>query len=54
VEGDLTDGLDRFWELARRGALRVGKPKTADLLGAARVALRLGAPGPRPPARGAR
>ncbi|HWO59313.1 MAG TPA: SAM-dependent methyltransferase, partial [Umezawaea sp.] len=26
VEGDLTDGLARFWALARQGALRVGKP----------------------------
>ncbi len=52
VEGDLTDGLARFWALARQGALRVGKPKTADLVGAARVALRLGALGPRPAAPG--
>jgi len=52
VEGDLTDGLARFWELARAGALRVGKPKPADVLGAARVALRLGALGPRPAAPG--
>lgn len=52
VEGDLTDGLARFWELARAGALRVGKPKPADLVGAVRVAARLGALGPRPSAPG--
>ncbi|GAA0229392.1 cyclopropane-fatty-acyl-phospholipid synthase family protein [Saccharothrix mutabilis subsp. mutabilis] len=46
VEGDLTEGLARFWALARRGA--VGKPKPADLVAAFRAAVRLGVVGPRP------
>jgi cyclopropane-fatty-acyl-phospholipid synthase len=48
VEGDLADGLARFWELARRETLRVGRPKAGELLGALKVAGRLGAIGPRP------
>ncbi|GAA3864588.1 cyclopropane-fatty-acyl-phospholipid synthase family protein [Saccharothrix violaceirubra] len=46
VEGDLTEGLKRFWELARGGALR--KPRAADVVGALGTALRLRAIGPRP------
>lgn len=48
VEGDLTDGLARFWELARRGSPRLGRPKVGELVGAVKVMGRLGALGPRP------
>ena len=55
VEGDLADGLSRFWALAgsrtphgqTRGAVRLS---AADRLDAARLALRLGVVGPRPAA----
>jgi len=48
VEGDLVDGLARFWELNRRGSLRAGRPRVGELLGALAVAGKLGAIGPRP------
>ena len=55
VEGDLADGLSRFWALAggrtphgqTRGTVRLS---AADRLDAARLALRLGVVGPRPAA----
>jgi cyclopropane-fatty-acyl-phospholipid synthase len=47
VEGDLADGLSRFWRLARGGQVRPGLT-AGDRLDAARLALRLGAVGPRP------
>ncbi|WP_433263476.1 class I SAM-dependent methyltransferase [Actinosynnema sp. CS-041913] len=46
VDGDLANGLARFWELARQGAL--SKPKPRDVLGALGTAVKLGAIGPRP------
>ena len=46
VEGDVAEGLSRFWTLAKDHARpRFGR---AEVLAAARVALRLGAVGPRP------
>jgi cyclopropane-fatty-acyl-phospholipid synthase len=48
VEGDLADGLSRFWRLARAhslGRLHLG---AADRWDAVRLALRLGVIGPRP------
>jgi len=46
VDGDVAEGLSRFWTLAKDHARpRFGR---AEVLAAARVALRLGAVGPRP------
>jgi cyclopropane-fatty-acyl-phospholipid synthase len=55
VEGDLADGLSRFWQLTRSrpaGAVRTGAVRmgAADRLEAARLALRLGVLGPPPAA----
>ena len=47
VEGDLADGLSRFWRLANTGTVRP-KLTFADRLDAVRLGLRLGAVGPRP------
>lgn len=48
VEGDIADGLSRFWKLARAQNLAAVKPSTADKLDAAKLAARLGILGPRP------
>lgn len=48
VEGDLRDGLSRFWGLARREGLGKVKLSLADRLHALRQAVRLGVIGPRP------
>jgi cyclopropane-fatty-acyl-phospholipid synthase len=55
VEGDLAEGLSRFWRLAKTGNVRRG-PTLADRMNAAVLGLRLGALGfrPRPPASEAR
>ncbi|HKQ40934.1 MAG TPA: SAM-dependent methyltransferase, partial [Pseudonocardia sp.] len=46
VEGDVADGLSRFWTLAKdHPRPRFGTP---EVLAATRLALRLGAVGPRP------
>jgi cyclopropane-fatty-acyl-phospholipid synthase len=50
VEGDLREGLARFWGLARREGLGRVKLSPADRLRAVGTALRLGVIGPRPPA----
>ncbi|MGH3435586.1 MAG: class I SAM-dependent methyltransferase [Sciscionella sp.] len=56
VEGDLSDGLRRFWVLARQRPHVTGHRTLPDRLGALRVAARRGAigPRPRPPAEEAR
>ncbi|MEU4803180.1 cyclopropane-fatty-acyl-phospholipid synthase family protein [Actinosynnema sp. NPDC023587] len=46
VDGDLADGLARFWALARQG--RPTRPKALDVIGALRAAAGLGVLGPRP------
>ncbi len=46
VDGDLTEALKRFWELARAGGL--AKPKPLHVLGALRTAFEVGAIGRRP------
>jgi cyclopropane-fatty-acyl-phospholipid synthase len=48
VEGDLRDGLSRFWGLARREGLGKVKLSPGDRLTAVGQALRLGVIGPRP------
>ncbi|EWM19487.1 cyclopropane-fatty-acyl-phospholipid synthase [Kutzneria sp. 744] len=48
VEGDLRDGLSRFWGLARREGVGKVKLSTADRLHAVQQALRLGVIGMRP------
>ena len=48
VEGDLRDGLSRFWGLARREGVGKVKLSTADRLHAVQQALRLGVIGTRP------
>ncbi len=48
VEGDIADGLSRFWKLARAQDLAGVTLTTADKLDAARLGLRLGILGPRP------
>jgi cyclopropane-fatty-acyl-phospholipid synthase len=45
VEGDVAEGLSRFWSLAKERPPRLGPQ---PVLAAARLALRLGAVGPRP------
>lgn len=50
VEGDIADGLSRFWRLARAQNLSGLKLSTADKLDAARLAARLRILGPRPKA----
>jgi cyclopropane-fatty-acyl-phospholipid synthase len=50
VEGDLKEGLARFWGLARREGLERVKLTSADRLHAVGQALRLGVIGPRPAA----
>src|SRR5581483_1806815 len=47
LEGDLADGLSRFWRLAAGGGVRP-RPTLADRFDAARLGVRLGAVGPRP------
>ncbi|WP_300013066.1 cyclopropane-fatty-acyl-phospholipid synthase family protein [Pseudonocardia sp.] len=56
VEGDIADGLSRFWKLARAQNLGAVQLSTADKLDAAKLAARLGilGPRPRPPASEAR
>jgi cyclopropane-fatty-acyl-phospholipid synthase len=56
IEGDIADGLSRFWKLARAQNLGALKLSAADLLDAARVAGKLRILGlrPRPPASEAR
>jgi len=48
VEGDIADGLSRFWKLARAQDLAGVTFTTADKLDAVRLGLRLGILGPRP------
>jgi cyclopropane-fatty-acyl-phospholipid synthase len=48
IEGDIADGLSRFWQLARAQDLGALKLTAADRLDAARTAARLGILGPRP------
>jgi cyclopropane-fatty-acyl-phospholipid synthase len=50
VEGDLADGLSRFWGLAREHDLTALRPSPADVVAAVRLAARLGVLGPRPAA----
>ena len=50
VEGELKDGLSRFWSLVRREGLGKVRLSAADRLHAVGQALRLGVIGPRPPA----
>ena len=54
VEGDITEVLRSGWQAAGRGGLAAGRPhgrlSAAGWLAAAQVAVRLGVPGPRPPA----
>lgn len=56
VEGDLADGLSRFWALARAHGLSGVTLSASDRIAAAALAARLGAvgPPPRPPAAEAR
>jgi cyclopropane-fatty-acyl-phospholipid synthase len=56
VEGDIADGLSRFWRLAEQRQDAPAKPGTAQRLAAARLAAGLGVlgPPPRPPASEAR
>ena len=46
VEGDVAEGLSRFWTLAK--AQQITGPRPRDLLAAVGLAVRLGAVGPRP------
>jgi cyclopropane-fatty-acyl-phospholipid synthase len=48
VEGDVAEGLSRFWKLARAQDLGAVRLSTADKLDAAKLAARLGVLGPRP------
>lgn len=48
VEGDIAEGLSRFWKLAKAQDLSGLRLSAADKLDAARLALRLGVVGPRP------
>ncbi|OZM81302.1 SAM-dependent methyltransferase [Pseudonocardia sp. MH-G8] len=48
VEGDLADGLSRFWRLAREHGVARARPTRSDALAAARLAALLGVLGPRP------
>ena len=48
VEGDVAEGLSRFWTLARAQDLGAVRLTTADKVDAARLAARLGILGPRP------
>jgi cyclopropane-fatty-acyl-phospholipid synthase len=48
VEGDIADGLSRFWRLAKAQDLGALRLSAADMVDAARTALRLGVVGPRP------
>ncbi len=48
VEGDLADGLSRFWRLAETRGSDAPRISTPDKLAAARLALRLGVLGPPP------
>lgn len=48
VEGDIAEGLSRFWTLAKAGNIGAVKLSAADLLDAAKIGVRLGALGPRP------
>ncbi|MCY7340947.1 MAG: cyclopropane-fatty-acyl-phospholipid synthase family protein [Pseudonocardia sp.] len=48
VEGDIAEGLSRFWKLARAQDLSGLSPTAADVLAAARLAARLRILGPRP------
>ena len=48
VEGDVAEGLSRFWALAKAHDRTGLRPTARELLAAARLALRLGAVGPRP------
>jgi cyclopropane-fatty-acyl-phospholipid synthase len=48
VEGDLTDGLRRFWALVRDEGVRSAKLTWAQRLEAVKVAAKIGAIGPRP------
>ncbi len=56
VEGDVAEGLSRFWTLAKAHNLTTLRPTASDVLAAARLALRLGVvgPPPRPPSAEAR
>jgi cyclopropane-fatty-acyl-phospholipid synthase len=45
VEGDIADGLSRFWKLGRGGPVSLSR---ADKAAAVRIAARLGAVGPKP------
>ena len=48
VEGDIADGLSRFWKLARAHSLSQVHLSTADKLDAAKLGITLGILGPRP------
>ncbi len=48
VEGDVAEGLSRFWTLAKTQNRTGLRPTAREALAAARLALRLGAVGPRP------
>ena len=48
VEGDVAEGLSRFWTLAKAHHLTGLRPSPREALAAAGLALRLGAVGPRP------
>ncbi|MDN5930626.1 MAG: cyclopropane-fatty-acyl-phospholipid synthase family protein [Pseudonocardia sp.] len=48
VEGDVAEGLSRFWKLARSQNLAAVKLRTTDKVDAAKLAARLGILGPRP------
>jgi cyclopropane-fatty-acyl-phospholipid synthase len=48
VEGDIADGLSRFWRLAQENKLASVRPSASELLAAVRMAARLGVLGPRP------
>nr|WP_211176658.1 cyclopropane-fatty-acyl-phospholipid synthase family protein [Pseudonocardia acidicola] len=48
VDGDIADGLSRFWKLAKTTDLGAVRLSTADRIEAAKIGLRLGALGPRP------
>jgi cyclopropane-fatty-acyl-phospholipid synthase len=50
VEGDITDGLRAVWQAARDRDLPGARLAAAGWLAAAAAAVRLGIPGPRPPA----
>ena len=48
VEGDVAEGLSRFWAVAKAQNLTALRPAAADVLATAGLALRLGVVGPRP------